>query len=86
MILRTAISLLLALTAFSSTANSQTPPPEELEIVGEGAAAISKDLAAVEEEAIWDAKRNAVEQAAGIFLRKILESINYFWNYKYKII
>ena len=48
---------------------AQTPPPEEIEIIGSGAAAIAKDLGAVEEEAIWDAKRNAVEQAAGIFLR-----------------
>ncbi len=42
---------------------------EEIEIVANGAAAVTKDLAAVEEEAVWDAKRNAVEQAAGIFLR-----------------
>jgi len=43
--------------------------PDALVVVGEGVAALTGDVAAAEEEAVWDAKRNAVEQAAGIFLR-----------------
>src|SRR5262249_34905428 len=42
---------------------------DELAVIGEGAAAVGDDVAAAEEEAVWDAKRNAVEQAAGIFLK-----------------
>lgn len=42
---------------------------DEIVVVGEGMAALNEDAAAAEEEAVWDAKRNAVEQAAGIFLR-----------------
>jgi hypothetical protein len=32
-------------------------------------AAVGEDIAAAEEEALWDAKRNAVEQAVGVFLK-----------------
>src|SRR5687768_16295170 len=53
----------------ASAALAQDAAKEEIEIVGDGAAAVTKDLAAVEEEAVWDAKRNVVEQAAGKFLR-----------------
>src|SRR5690348_13143002 len=42
---------------------------EQIEIVAEGMAALNGDVAAAEEEAVWDAKRNAVEQAAGILVR-----------------
>src|SRR5262245_34919853 len=42
---------------------------DELAVIGEGVAAVGDDVASAEEEAIWDAKRNAVEQAAGIFLK-----------------
>lgn len=46
------------------------PTPDDLVVVGEGMAAINEDdVGAAEEEAIWDAKRNAVEQACGVFLR-----------------
>ena len=37
--------------------------------MGEGMAAFTGDVAAAQEEAVWDAKRNAVEQAVGIFLK-----------------
>src|SRR5688500_9540570 len=57
------------LLTLATAARAQTEFKEEIEIVADGAAAVTKDLAAVEEEAVWDAKRNAVEQAAGIFLR-----------------
>ena len=59
----------LFLWAGVASARPEDGAKEEIEIVGNGAAAVTKDLAAVEEEAVWDAKRNAVEQAAGIFLR-----------------
>jgi hypothetical protein len=38
-------------------------------VTGEGMAAFTGDVAASQEEAVWDAKRNAVEQAVGIFLK-----------------
>lgn len=58
------------LLAASVGARAETPTgAEELVVIGEGMAAFDGDAAAAEEEAVWDAKRNAVEQAAGIFLR-----------------
>jgi hypothetical protein len=59
-----AAMLIVAVCSVGQSVDSET-----VEIVGNGAAAVTKDMAAAEEEAIWDAKRNAVEQAAGIFLR-----------------
>lgn len=43
--------------------------PDALTVVAEGMASVQGDLAGAEEEAIWDAKRNAVEKVAGVFLR-----------------
>jgi hypothetical protein len=42
---------------------------EEITVIGEGMAALQDDPGAAEEEAVWEAKRNAVEQAVGVFLR-----------------
>lgn len=42
---------------------------EEIEVVAEGIATLGTDPAGAEEEAIWEAKRNAVEQAAGLFIK-----------------
>ncbi len=42
---------------------------DDITLTTEGMAALNGDVAGAEEEAIWDAKRNAVEQAAGVFLR-----------------
>lgn len=47
---------------------AQDSRPDELVAVGEGVAALGDDPAAAEEEAIWDAKRAAVEQAAGVMI------------------
>ena len=44
-------------------------PADTLTVTAEGVATVDSDIAAAEEEAIWEAKRNAVEQAAGVFLR-----------------
>ena len=41
---------------------------QEVEIVASGMAAIGSDRAAAIEEAILDAKRNAVEQALGVLV------------------
>src|SRR5258708_636642 len=43
--------------------------PGTLVVVGEGMATLENDASVAEENAIWDAKRNAVEQAAGVFLK-----------------
>src|SRR5438128_2206313 len=57
-------------------ARPQTPPAppdrETVVVVGEGMAVLNDDPTAAEEEAVWDAKRNAVEQAAGLFVRSYL--------------
>ena len=42
---------------------------DDTTVTGEGMAAFTGDIAAAQEEAVWDAKRNAVEQAVGIFLK-----------------
>ncbi len=50
-----------------------SPAPEQADttttVTGDGMAAFTGDIAAAQEEAVWDAKRNAVEQAVGIFLK-----------------
>ncbi len=54
-----------------------TPPPPPVSeqadttttVMGDGVAAFTGDILAAQEEAVWDAKRNAVEQAVGIFLK-----------------
>lgn len=43
--------------------------PSTLVVTGTGMAAFNGDIAAAQEEAVWDAKRNAVEQAVGLFLK-----------------
>ena len=43
--------------------------PSSLVVTGAGMAAFNGDIAAAQEEAVWDAKRNAVEQAFGLFLK-----------------
>ncbi|MCC6730208.1 MAG: hypothetical protein IT208_12795 [Chthonomonadales bacterium] len=60
---------ILLLFAVASPAAARAPAADEIVAVGEGAAALGADPAAAEEEAIWEAKRSVVEQAAGIFLR-----------------
>lgn len=60
----------LSLPLFSS---SPLPAPEQADtttmVTGDGLAAFTGDILAAQEEAVWDAKRNAVEQAVGIFLK-----------------
>ena len=48
---------------------SASPEREEITVTGEGVAAFNGDVAAAQEEAVWDAKRNAVEQAVGVFVK-----------------
>ena len=48
-----------------------------LEVTGEGLAAFNGDVAAAQEEAVWDAKRNAVEQAVGFFLKSKTTARNF---------
>lgn len=43
--------------------------PSTLVVTGTGMAAFNGDIAAAQEEAVWDAKRNAVEQAVGLLLK-----------------
>jgi hypothetical protein len=52
-----------------TVALGQNGPDDAVTVVAEGVAAVGADAARAEDEAIWDAKRNAVEQAAGVFLR-----------------
>lgn len=61
--------LLLLLLLPAGFVRADGKDSDALVVVGEGLAALTDDAAAAEEEAVWDAKRNAVEQAAGIFLR-----------------
>lgn len=63
-----AVVCLLALMAVLN-ARADPPTKDEMTVTAEGMAVLDDDIAAAEDEAIWDAKRNAVEQVAGIFLR-----------------
>ena len=66
------VVLILAACLFveqRAPAQAQHAGAEEMSVVGEGRAAYTGDVVAAEEEALWDAKRDAVEQAAGIFVR-----------------
>ena len=61
--------LIILLLWFAPAPRAQEAAPDEIVCVGEGMAALGDDPASAEEEAVWDAKRNAVEQAAGFFLK-----------------
>src|SRR5579872_4574461 len=67
-LMRLTILCLIALTIWASPLRAQVEP-EEMQAVAEGAAVLNDDVAAAEEEAVWDAKRNAVEQAVGVFVQ-----------------
>lgn len=67
--MRTLLVLIVFVLAFGSRAQAQEAAPDALVVVAEGMAPLNSDPTAAEEEAIWDAKRNAVEQAAGLFLK-----------------
>ena len=56
---------------------SKIENPSTLEVTGEGMAAFNGDVAAAQEEAVWDAKRNAVEQAVGFFLKSKTTARNF---------
>ncbi len=60
---------LLAGLLLPPAARSDTPSQDSLVAVGEGMAPLGADPTAAEEEAVWDAKRNAVEQAAGVLVQ-----------------
>lgn len=61
--------LLLCLLMPNRMVRAQQAEPATLTVVAEGMAALGDDVAGAEEEALWDAKRNAVEQAAGLFVK-----------------
>ena len=61
--------LLMFAFAFVPAGAQEANPADTLTVTAEGMAAIEGDIVTAEDEAIWDAKRNAVEQAAGVFLR-----------------
>lgn len=63
------ILLALLLITFNTTAYPQERKEEEIQVIAEGIATLNDDVAGAEEEALWEAKRNAVEQAAGLFLK-----------------
>lgn len=67
--MRTLLTILVLLLVYGSGARAQETPPDALVVVAEGMAPLNSDPTAAEEEALWDAKRNAVEQAAGLFLK-----------------
>ncbi len=48
---------------------AQAPSREAITLISEGFAVLGTDRARAEEEAILDAKRNAIEKAAGVFLK-----------------
>ena len=60
---------LFLLAFFAPLCHAKEAAPDDLIVVGAGMAALTDDSAGSEEEAVWDAKRNAVEQAAGFFLK-----------------
>lgn len=61
--------LIIFLFWFAPAPRAQEAASDETVRVGEGMAALGDDPGAAEEEAVWDAKRNAVEQVAGFFLK-----------------
>ena len=63
------VALIILLAFFAPVCRSQEAATDEVVVVGAGMAALTDDSAGSEEEAVWDAKRNAVEQAAGFFLK-----------------
>src|SRR5689334_21276129 len=65
--LGSAICLFMLISLF--TAHADPPTADEMTVTAEGMAVLDDDIAAAEDEATWDAKRNAVEQVAGVFLR-----------------
>jgi hypothetical protein len=68
-IMRLLTLILILITMVSGSVRADKSDPEALTVVAEGMAAVESDLAAAEEEAIWDAKRNAVEKVVGVFVR-----------------
>ncbi len=64
---RLALALAMGLL-FSYGAAAQSRQPEEVQTIGEGSATLNDDPAAAEDEAIWDAKRNAVENTVGVLV------------------
>ncbi|MCS6775221.1 MAG: hypothetical protein RMJ43_03565 [Chloroherpetonaceae bacterium] len=68
MIARILLLILLGLTPGAAVLAAPNDP-DALTVVAEGMASVQGDLAGAEEEAIWDAKRNAVEKVVGVFLR-----------------
>ena len=59
----------LALPLSPSPPPASPEPSDDVTVTGEGMAAFTGDVVAAQEEAVWEAKRNAVEQAVGIFLK-----------------
>ena len=72
------LALLLTLLLVPSlTARAQPDSPEALVVIGEGVASLGDDPAGAEENALWDAKRNAVERACGVFLKSTATGRNF---------
>ena len=67
--MRYLVALIILLVWFAPALPALEAATDEIVVVGEGMAALADDSAGSEEEAVWDAKRNAVEQAAGFFLK-----------------
>lgn len=67
--MRLLVLLIIFLLTQVGSVRADSSASETLTVVAEGVAALDSDPAGAEEEAIWDAKRNAVEKVAGVFLR-----------------
>jgi hypothetical protein len=59
----------IGLMLLTGNVRAQETAQDAVMVVGEGQAVLGSDPVAAEEEAIWDAKRNAVERAVGFFLK-----------------
>ncbi|HLH79484.1 MAG TPA: hypothetical protein VKV29_04285 [Chthonomonas sp.] len=63
--------------AASSASKPASSPLATVHVIASGMAPLGIDGAAAEEEAVWDAKRNAVEMATGAFIRARTFGENY---------
>lgn len=73
---RASLCVALLAAACAPPAGAQQRRPPDVSVEAAGRAALLGDLAAAEDEAIWDAKRNAVEEAAGVMVRAEMVSRN----------
>ena len=65
---RSAVLPVAILIAIAAPKFARAQAGSATEAVVTGSAAVNGDAASAEQEAIWDAKRNAIERAAGVLL------------------